>query len=92
VLETLAVLDTTSPFGKPLLILKLSVKMAVLFADRVAIVQVIVPLVLPALGIVHENSGPEFCVSERKVVLPGTELVSETPCASSGPLLVTSTR
>lgn len=52
-------------------------------------VQSIVPVLLPASSVVHEN--PESGISDTKVVLPGTEVVSLTICAASGPLLVSST-
>jgi hypothetical protein len=90
-LETLAALVIVDPSGAFESTLNPMVNTAVEFAANVAIVQLIVPVLLPAVGVVHVNPGPDVCASETNVVLPGTELVSTTLCAASGPLLVTST-
>jgi len=58
--------------------LKANEKTAVALAGRVAIVQVIVPVPLPAAGVTHVKAGPEFCASDTKVVLAGIESVSVT--------------
>ena len=89
-LETLALLVMIAPVAASPATVKASVKIAVEFAGRVAMVQVIVPLP-PELGVVHVNGEPESCASERKVVPPGVALVTSTFCASSGPWLITST-
>lgn len=91
-LEILAVFEMTEPFGRVALTLKVKVNTAIEFAGNDARVQLIVPLLLPVEGVVQVKVRPESCTSETKVVLPGTELVSTTICAASGPLLVTSTR
>jgi hypothetical protein len=91
-LVIVATLVMTVPFVAPPFTAKASAKLAVPFAGNDARVQVMVPLLLPADGVVQEKAGPEFCASETKVVLPGTEVVNTTFCASSGPLLVRSTR
>jgi hypothetical protein len=90
-LAMLAVLFTVAPFGVPASTMKANVKLAVSLAGKEAIVQLIVPVPLPIAGTVHVNVGPEFCVSDTKVVPPGTGLVSATLWAASGPLLTTST-
>src|ERR1700730_4853711 len=91
VLEITAELVITVPFGALEFTLKASVKTATWLTARVAIVQVIVPALLPTTGVTHVNAGPEFCTSDTKVVFPGIASVSVTTCASSGPWLITST-
>jgi hypothetical protein len=88
-LEILAVLDMMVPFGRVVPTLKVNVNTAMELAGRVANVQLIVP-VLPADGVVQEKAAPVSCVSDTKVVLSGTALVSVTFCASSGPVFLTS--
>lgn len=90
-LETLAALTIVEPSGAFAFTLNASVNTATAFAGKVSIVQLIVPVPLPALGVVQVKAGPDVCASDTNVVPPGTELVSTTLCASSGPLLVTST-
>jgi hypothetical protein len=51
---------------------------------------VIVP-VAPTGGVVHAKAGPPVCDSETNMVFAGTASVSDTVCASEGPLLVTTT-
>ena len=92
VLVTLAALVIVEPSGALASTLNANVNTAVVFAGRVAIVQLMVPVALPTVGVVQVKAGPEFCASDTNVVLPGTGLVSVTLCALSGPLLVTSTR
>jgi hypothetical protein len=87
-LVMLAVLDSVPP--KPFAVCTTSVNVALVPAENVPIVQVTVP-VPPAAGVVHANVGPAFCVSETNVLLAGTVSVSDTVCASEGPLLVTTT-
>ena len=89
VLDTLAVSVMTVPFAVPESTLKTSVNTAVELAGKVAMVQSIVPVLLPTDGVVQEKAGS--WVSDTKVVLAGTELVSATVSAPSGPLLVSST-
>jgi hypothetical protein len=89
-LETAAELFMVEPFVTSASTLKEMEKTAVELAGSIAIVQVIVPPA-PADGVVQENKGPDVCVSDTNVVWAGTESVNTTFCASSGPLLVTST-
>ena len=91
VLETLAELVMDVPFETPLFTLKTSVNTAVALAGKVAIVQVKVPLPLPGVKVVQVKFGPDSCVSDTKVVSPGTEVITTTFSASSGPPLATST-
>jgi hypothetical protein len=86
---TVAALVTTEPFGSPPSTLKAIEKTAVELAGIDAIVQLIVPP--EPEGVVQENWGPEVCTSDTKVVPKGTSSERTTFCASSGPLLVTST-
>jgi hypothetical protein len=64
-----------------------TVKVAVAPARSEPIVQLIVP-VPPTGGLVQTNTGPAVCVSETNVAFTGTASVSETVCASDGPLFV----
>jgi len=91
VLVTLAELVMTEPSAALALTVNANVNTAVVFAPSVAIEQLIVPVAFPEGGVVQLKTGPEFCASDTKVVPAGTELVSTTACASSGPRLVTST-
>jgi hypothetical protein len=60
VLETLAALVIVVPSDVPAFTLKANENIAVALAGNVAIVQVIVPVALPAVGATHVNAGPEF--------------------------------
>jgi len=57
VLDTLAVSVMIVPFAVPVFTLKTKVNMAVVFAGKLAMVQLIVPLRLPAEGVVQANDG-----------------------------------
>lgn len=90
VLEIVALLVMTAPVCAAPSTVNVNAKIAVSFAGRVAIVQLIAPPP-PGLGEVQVKVDPESCVSETKVVPTGTELESTTFCAASGPRLTTST-
>jgi len=64
-----------------------NVNVAVAPDANVAMFAVTVP-VPPTAGVVSVNAGPEVCIIETKVVFAGTASVSETACASLGPLFV----
>jgi hypothetical protein len=72
-----------APFG----VSSTSVKVALAAAASVEIVQVTGP-VPPTGGVVHVKAGPVFCDIEANVLLAGTGSLSETVCASDGPLFV----
>jgi hypothetical protein len=86
----LAELDMMVPPAAPESTSKTSVKVAVWLAGSDAMLQLIVPVPLPTVGEVQVKVGPVFCVSDTKVVEPGTGLVRTTSAAASGPVLVTS--
>ena len=77
-LETLDELVIVEPSVASAFTLNAIVNTATAFAGKVAIVQLMVPLPLPTVGVVQVKVGPEVCASDTKVVPPGTELVSTT--------------
>jgi hypothetical protein len=83
-----AVFVNTEPFGAPAGIFITKVKVAVVFAAKVAIVHVMVPPD-PAEGVVQ--IGPGSWLSDTKVIPIGTSSVSDTLTAASGPRFVTFT-
>ena len=86
-LVTVTVLVIFVPSGVPAFMLKANEKIAVSLAGRLAMTQLIAP-VPPGDGVVQVNEGPDSCVSETKVVPPGTAPVITTFCAASGPRLI----
>jgi hypothetical protein len=87
-LEILAELVMLVPFGAFPSTANENVRIAVSLAGRVAMVQFMMPF---ASGLPQVKGSPESCVSETNVVPPGTEVVSITFWAGSGPRLMSST-
>src|SRR4051794_5987015 len=88
--ETVTTFVKVVPSGVAGGICAVKVKSALAPAARLAMVQLIVPLV-PAGGVVQLNAGPLFCVAETKVIPAGSGSLTTTLDAASGPMLVTTT-
>src|ERR1700686_1083198 len=76
--------EIIEPDGPLLLTWYVATNEAVLFALKLAIEHVVVPL-LPAAGLLHVKTGPLSCWKETNVVLSGTVSVNTTFAEAFGP-------